>query len=149
MFNNFPPPFFFFENRAVYGIMWKNIVQPDRPKRTTWRTRIACWVPKATNTHSEYVILIAFPLQQWLHEHASMLRHTYIDCIVVFKPDVTENFDVSGFTLICICGEVSWSSVKNSIYSATPRSTWPLIGSNSAKYSCERIIVYDLRQCLN
>ena len=26
--------------------------------------RIACWTPKATNTHSEYVMLIAFPLQQ-------------------------------------------------------------------------------------
>jgi hypothetical protein len=30
--------------------------------------RIACWITKATNTHSEYAILIAFPLQQWLHE---------------------------------------------------------------------------------
>jgi hypothetical protein len=29
----------------------------------------ACWVAKATNTHSEYVILIAFPQQQWFHEH--------------------------------------------------------------------------------
>jgi len=27
--------------------------------------RIAYWIPKATNIHSEYVILIAFPLQQW------------------------------------------------------------------------------------
>jgi hypothetical protein len=27
-----------------------------------------CWITKATNTHSEYVILIAFPRQQWLHE---------------------------------------------------------------------------------
>jgi hypothetical protein len=30
------------------------------------------------HTHSEYVILIAFPLQQWLHECASLLRYTYI-----------------------------------------------------------------------
>ena len=42
-----------------------------------WRMRIACLIPKATNTHSEYVILIAFPLQQWLHERASTLRFTY------------------------------------------------------------------------
>jgi len=27
-------------------------------------------------------ILIAFPLQQWLHERASMLRYTYIACHV-------------------------------------------------------------------
>jgi len=55
---------FLFENRAVYDIMWKNIVELGRPKMTIWRMRIACWVPKATNTHSEYVILIAFPLQR-------------------------------------------------------------------------------------
>jgi hypothetical protein len=23
-----------------------------------WRMRIACWLPKGTNTHSEYVILL-------------------------------------------------------------------------------------------
>jgi len=26
----------------------------------------ACWITKATDTHSEYVILIAFPWEQWL-----------------------------------------------------------------------------------
>jgi len=40
----------FFENRAVYEIMWKNTVQPDRPKMTIWRMRIACWITKATDT---------------------------------------------------------------------------------------------------
>jgi hypothetical protein len=43
-----------------------------------WRMRFACWIFKATNTHSQPVILIAFPLQQWLHGSASMLRCTYI-----------------------------------------------------------------------
>ena len=35
---------------------------------TVRRTRFACWVTNATNTHSEYVILTAFffSLQQWL-----------------------------------------------------------------------------------
>ena len=69
---------FFLENRAVYyEIMWKNTVQRGRPQITIWRMRSAFWVPKATNTHSEYVILTAFPLQQWLHERPAMLRHTY------------------------------------------------------------------------
>jgi hypothetical protein len=36
--------------------------------------RAACCIPKATNTHSNYVTLIAFPLQQRLHKRASMLR---------------------------------------------------------------------------
>jgi hypothetical protein len=44
------------------------------------RMRIAFWILKAANTHSEYVIFIAFPLQQRLHERASMLRYTYIAC---------------------------------------------------------------------
>jgi hypothetical protein len=44
--------------------------------------RIACWTPKATNTHSEYVIRIDFPLQPWFHEGSSMLRYTYIACLV-------------------------------------------------------------------
>jgi len=37
------------------------------------RMRIACWIPKATNTHTEYFILIASPLRQWWHERASVL----------------------------------------------------------------------------
>jgi len=56
--------------------MWKNVVDRGRPQMTVWRMRIACWIPKSTNTQSEYVILIAFPLQQWLNERALMLRDT-------------------------------------------------------------------------
>jgi len=43
---------------------------------TVRRMRIACLITTATDTHSEYVILIAFPLQRWLHERASILRFT-------------------------------------------------------------------------
>jgi hypothetical protein len=50
---------------------------------TIWRMRIVCWITKATNIYSDYVTLIAFPLQQWLHERASMLRYTYISCPVI------------------------------------------------------------------
>jgi hypothetical protein len=28
--------------------MWKNLVQPDRPRMALWRVRIACWIPNAT-----------------------------------------------------------------------------------------------------
>jgi len=42
--------------------MWENIVEPDRSQMTIWLMRNACWIPKATNTHSEYVTLIALPL---------------------------------------------------------------------------------------
>jgi hypothetical protein len=74
---------FFFENRAVYEIMSKNMVEPERPQMTTWR-RVACSISKATRarthasvraptptyarTHArthKYEILIVFPRQQW------------------------------------------------------------------------------------
>jgi len=45
----------------------------------------ACWKTKATNTHSEYIILTAFPQQQWLYESASILHGTYIACLVIFS----------------------------------------------------------------
>ena len=72
----------FFENRTIYELMWKNVVQLGRPQMIIWRMRIACWIPKVTNTHLEHVIRIALPLQQWLHECSSMLRYAYICCLV-------------------------------------------------------------------
>jgi len=40
--------------------MRKNTVQPGRTQVTIQYMPIACWIPKSTNTYSEYVILIAF-----------------------------------------------------------------------------------------
>jgi hypothetical protein len=77
--------FFFFFNRAVYEIMCKSFVERGRLQLTIWHMRTACWIPKATDTHSEYVIFTTFPLQQWLQEIASLLRYTYIVCLVIFK----------------------------------------------------------------
>ena len=60
-----------------------NIVEPGRPNLTIRPIRIACCMLKATDTRSAYVILIAFPLQQLLHERSSMLRYMYIACHVI------------------------------------------------------------------
>ena len=57
--------------------MWKNIVERARSKTTIWRMRIECWVTKATETHSVYVILTAFPPEKWLHKRGLELRYTY------------------------------------------------------------------------
>jgi hypothetical protein len=46
--------FFSFENRAVYEIIWKHFVALDR-QQMAWYTRIACRIPKATNTHTQVV----------------------------------------------------------------------------------------------
>ena len=72
----------YFLNRAIYETIWKYIVWSDRPQVTIWM-RIACWIPKATNTNTEYVIHTAFPLQQSLHESASVLFYTYIASLVI------------------------------------------------------------------
>jgi hypothetical protein len=58
---------FFFRNHAVYEIMWQRIVELYRLQMTILRMCIALWITKATNTHLECVMHIAFPLKQWLH----------------------------------------------------------------------------------
>jgi hypothetical protein len=84
--------FFFF----ISCRLWDNVEKCCRVGQAAddnkiQRMRFACWIPKATNTHThtQYVILIAFPLQQWLQERASMLRYTYsyvqwLFCIFLF-----------------------------------------------------------------
>jgi hypothetical protein len=69
--------------------LWDNVekygsIGQVTDKNIIWRMRIACWITKATDTHSEFVILIAFPWQQWLRERASML-HLYAHCLFFFR----------------------------------------------------------------
>jgi len=40
---------------------------------------------KATNTHSQYAILIVCPLQQWVYEGATLLSYTYSTLAVLFN----------------------------------------------------------------
>jgi len=47
-------------------------VERGGPQSTVLRMRIA-WTIKARDTHSEYVIIIAFPLYQWLYECGSLM----------------------------------------------------------------------------
>ena len=44
---------------------------------------IACWETKATNTYSEYVKLIDFALQKWLHGRAPFrsMPVLFTDCV--------------------------------------------------------------------
>jgi hypothetical protein len=60
------------------------MVKPDRSQMTIRCMLFACWITKATDTHSEYIIVIAFPVQQWLRERVSVLRCTYIGCLFRF-----------------------------------------------------------------
>jgi len=66
-------------------LLWVNVEQYDRARQATdnntiGRMRFAYWMIKATNTHPEYAILIAFPKQQWIRKRASVL-HLYVYCL--------------------------------------------------------------------
>jgi hypothetical protein len=67
--------------------LWDNVKKYDVARQATDNTIIqrihfACWITKATDTHSEYVIFIAFSRQQWWRERDSVLRQSYIACLV-------------------------------------------------------------------
>ena len=38
------------------------MLELGRTQMTIWRIKFLSWIPKAKNTHSEYVVLIFFPL---------------------------------------------------------------------------------------
>ena len=58
--------FFFSGNCAGYEIMWNNMTAGQATDdNIIGRMRFACRITKATDTQSEYVIIIAFPWQQW------------------------------------------------------------------------------------
>jgi hypothetical protein len=47
------------KNLDIYGIKWKKTTEDNIIRRM----RIACLIPKAVDTHSEYAILTVFPQQ--------------------------------------------------------------------------------------
>jgi len=71
----------FFPSKIVYDIMYSQRGSID--DKIIRRMRYAGCIPKATNTLSEYIIFIAFTLQQLLHERASVLCSTYIVCFIL------------------------------------------------------------------
>jgi hypothetical protein len=87
--------FFVVENRAVYETLRK---EPDRPQMAIRRMRIACWITKATNAHSECAILIACPQQQLLHERNSMSSYMYCACLVYFHASQIVSIDSESTT---------------------------------------------------
>ena len=56
---------FFFENRAVYEIMSKNLVEPKGPQMTIQR-RVACWISRATRVEAH-----AAPAPVHRHPHTN------------------------------------------------------------------------------
>jgi len=78
---------FFFEKSCRFGDDVEKYFRAGEGHMTIWRMRIACWITKATNTHSQYVIIIAFPVQQWLQKRASKLC-LYIHCLSCYVIEI-------------------------------------------------------------
>ena len=97
----------FSENRAIYETM-RNIsrVGQATDDKIIRRMLMACWMPMATGTHSEYVIIIVLPLQQWLHESAWMWRYKYI----VYPDEHQCNLYGKNYTSKKI---VNWQNLRN------------------------------------
>ena len=66
----------------------------------------ACWIPKATNKHPEYIIIVAFPLQQWLSERAVILSYTYIACLVYYENSTKNTYWGNNIVFISVKTEV-------------------------------------------
>jgi hypothetical protein len=73
MFSNSPTPT---PKIVPFEMMWKNVVDPDRPQMTLWRMPITCWMPKAADTHTGCEILVAFPL----HNGCTNAPQCYVHC---------------------------------------------------------------------
>ena len=111
--------YFSFWKSCFYGIMCKNTVEKGTTQMTKWRNHIACWITNATNTHTGYIILIASPLQWWLHECTSILCYTYIAFLFLSK---TSSGDLGSQTIFMqtrmyVCAKpVPVSTLKMSLF---------------------------------
>ena len=74
--------FFFFRKSCR---LWHNVEKYCRTGQATDgnMAHAHCMPDNKGNSHSQYVILAAFLLQQWLHERSSILCCTYIACLVI------------------------------------------------------------------
>ena len=80
----------------VFRKSWENVEKYGTVVQSTEDNITRLMIHKATNTYSEYVILIDFPQQQLLPEIASALRYTYstgafrtVNCFSTFPTDYT------------------------------------------------------------
>jgi hypothetical protein len=89
--------------------------------------RFACWISKATDTHSVYVIHITFRRQQWLCERASILHYTYIPCLVCNRKAASVLWVI----------DVSYKTEKTATFETFRKffSTDDVINENNQKYS--------------
>ena len=92
------------ENRALYEIVWKYTVEPDRCHmkiNVTWPLHFACWINKATDIHSKYVKLDSWVKRDQLD----------VTCFIISLFNAQNVSDVNTSilgSLRIICWVISW-----------------------------------------
>jgi len=88
--------------------LWDNAEKYGRARGASddilQRVRTAWWMAGVIDTFREYLILIAFPWQQWLRERASMSR-LYVHCLFLYSlvPIIAFNDGSAYFWHLSLC----------------------------------------------
>jgi hypothetical protein len=63
----------------------------------TWRTHFSCWITKATDTRSEYVIPIAFTARMVTRTHLSIKLYVrFLSCYILYRHSPVSNGNTVG-----------------------------------------------------
>jgi len=73
----------------------KNFVEPCRPKIIMWYMRISCWIPKATEAHSEYVTLITLYCNNGLSTRLNVTL--YAHCLSCFNTHLAASLNSANY----------------------------------------------------
>ena len=148
MFSNPPHPH---ENRAVCEIMWKKYCRMKQAAddKSIRRMRSACWITKVTETHSEYVIVLAFPRQQWYANAPQCYVCTHIACHVVIcachspllSMNRSESHQCTQTAVSNVWLEAARMHVRSlhecCLFRCICLSTWLTVCRDCVHYSCE------------
>ena len=100
--------------------------------------RVACSISEATRAGTEICNAYSFPQQQWLRERASVLRHTYIACLVISHRRRQTRPHLHLTLALFFCRRKSWLSVHR--ITSNTDVLWPA-GSRS-QISSYRSLLY-------
>jgi hypothetical protein len=94
--------------------MWENTVERRRPLMTILRMCIACWVPKATNTHREYVIQLSH-CNNGCTNAPQRYVYKYIACPLFIWQRISRNLEKFKTTSVLRgryddCGKCGWDA---------------------------------------
>jgi hypothetical protein len=79
--------FFFFESRAVCEVMWKNILQPDRPQMTVWRRKdMSCMSYQLKQEYSHSLAKVNTSCFCCYLSHVTMVWLFRLEMIFLFAP---------------------------------------------------------------